>query len=375
MKTLDQVQPRTPVDSTNTPGDASNKFIINTPGSYYLTGNVVGVSAKHGISIQADNVTLDLNGFAVRITGSTTMNGIDVPSPQANIIVRNGVIRNWKNGVNAPSATSSRYENLNVASNSGVGLSLSAGVLVKDCVVTNNGGDGIDVGSDATVIDCVSRLNSGNGIVLAGAGLVNHCVADACGFAGILVSATQANINSCEISGNSVGISSTWEGVTVTGCDVSANAGSGIVFSGVGCRVSGCVISHNNGNGVQLGTQSTIEKCTVTFSSGDGIVLTSADDCLENNVSANGVDGIHAPSSNNNGFGNRIEGNHIRDNAEDGIFLEQNNAHNVVVRNTAGNNHAGNYALGTGNGVGPIISADAGNVGNATNSPLANIQD
>src|SRR5690349_8518937 len=64
MKTLDQVEARTIVNATNTPGDATNTFIINTPGSYYLTSTIIGETGKNGISIQADDVTLDLNGFA-----------------------------------------------------------------------------------------------------------------------------------------------------------------------------------------------------------------------------------------------------------------------------------------------------------------------
>ena len=40
MKTLDQVEPRTPVNVTTVPGDASYHHITTTPGSYYLTGNL-----------------------------------------------------------------------------------------------------------------------------------------------------------------------------------------------------------------------------------------------------------------------------------------------------------------------------------------------
>ncbi len=51
MKTADQIEPRTIVNATNTPGDAANSFIIKQPGSYYLTTNLVGVSGKGGIEI------------------------------------------------------------------------------------------------------------------------------------------------------------------------------------------------------------------------------------------------------------------------------------------------------------------------------------
>jgi hypothetical protein len=71
MKSLDQIEARTIVNSANTPGDGTNLFIISQPGSYYLTANVVpfrflGGTAKNGIEITANNVTLDLNGFAMQ---------------------------------------------------------------------------------------------------------------------------------------------------------------------------------------------------------------------------------------------------------------------------------------------------------------------
>src|SRR6476661_5778712 len=58
MRSLDQIEPRKPIDSTNTPGDATSVFKIVASGSYYLTGNVTGASGKHGISVAASNVTI-----------------------------------------------------------------------------------------------------------------------------------------------------------------------------------------------------------------------------------------------------------------------------------------------------------------------------
>src|SRR2546423_14067529 len=69
MKTLDQVEARTPVDALHTPGNATNAFTINQPGSYYLSSNLV-VSANNGIAIGTNGVTLDLNGFTISSTAS-----------------------------------------------------------------------------------------------------------------------------------------------------------------------------------------------------------------------------------------------------------------------------------------------------------------
>src|SRR5258708_40205077 len=55
MKTLDQIQPRTPISAL--------PFQIKNSGSYYLTTNLVVSNGNFGIYITAGNVTLDLNGF------------------------------------------------------------------------------------------------------------------------------------------------------------------------------------------------------------------------------------------------------------------------------------------------------------------------
>lgn len=55
--------PRTEVNATNTPGSATSLFVISSPGSYYLGGNITGVAGKNGIEIIVPDVTLDLMGF------------------------------------------------------------------------------------------------------------------------------------------------------------------------------------------------------------------------------------------------------------------------------------------------------------------------
>jgi hypothetical protein len=55
MKTLEQIEPRTPISAL--------PFTISSPGSYYVSGDLVVVANQHGISIDASNVTLDLGGF------------------------------------------------------------------------------------------------------------------------------------------------------------------------------------------------------------------------------------------------------------------------------------------------------------------------
>ncbi len=93
MKALDQVEPRTIVNDTNTPGNASNVFRITAPGSYYLTGNVTGVSGKSAIEIASSHVTL-----GNRIDGNTLSRnaiGVEVVAgATGNTIIRNSALGN-----------------------------------------------------------------------------------------------------------------------------------------------------------------------------------------------------------------------------------------------------------------------------------------
>ena len=63
MKTLHEIEPSTPINATNTPGDADAVFVISQSGPYHLTEDVIGEVGKHGIQINTNNVTLDLRGF------------------------------------------------------------------------------------------------------------------------------------------------------------------------------------------------------------------------------------------------------------------------------------------------------------------------
>ena len=85
MKTLDEIEPRTPISSL--------PFTINTPGSYYLTGNHTGLSSVNGITIITDIVTVDLNGFTLKGTPGSK-SGVWVDGVHQNISVKNGDISN-----------------------------------------------------------------------------------------------------------------------------------------------------------------------------------------------------------------------------------------------------------------------------------------
>ena len=155
MKSLDQIEARTPVDPAHMPGDANYLILISQPGSYYLTTNIVGVSSKNGIGINAQDVVLDLNGFALMGT-NTARSGIVIPSAQTNITVRNGVIRGWGINYNAieSSARNVRFERLSISGNT-AGISASTGTVITDCIVSDSSLFGVYI----TGSGCVVRNN------------------------------------------------------------------------------------------------------------------------------------------------------------------------------------------------------------------------
>lgn len=134
-----------------TPGDAPGfPVTISQPGSYRLDGNLTLPDVNtNGIYIQADNVTIDLNGFSiigpnvctVRVTfgisamsctpGGSSGTGIGIFSANNYITIRNGKIQGTGySGVHL--GGSALIEGVQVRSTLEVGLELYAGII-KDC--------------------------------------------------------------------------------------------------------------------------------------------------------------------------------------------------------------------------------------------------
>jgi hypothetical protein len=187
MKTLDEVEPRTPIRVL--------PFTISVPGSYYVAGNLAGVSGQNGITIAADNVTLDLMGFTLT-GGAGSLHGITFSGGPKIVSVRNGILRDWgSNGLRAETVFSGLFEGLqaydngahgvwiagennivrhSVAEYNNVGIALvtttaQGGGIVEGCSVLNNS-IGIFVNHNTTVRHNQVHGNSLTGISAVGAG-------------------------------------------------------------------------------------------------------------------------------------------------------------------------------------------------------------
>ena len=225
MKSLDDIyfklESRTPVNTSTTPGDALNLFIISQPGSYYLTSNIVGVSSKDGIKITTNNITLDLNGFSMR-GSSGSFDGILVPSGVtcSNIVIRNGAISSWgEYGIQSSGdIVNSTFENLNVSFSATVGIECGNGCVVRNCSVNGNVESGIYVhGSGCLVV----------GNICTGNNTLNNS-----GYAGILVAGANNRIDENHVTG-------------------SGTSGNGIqIFSAVGNTNNVVIRNSVSGGGV-----------------------------------------------------------------------------------------------------------------------------
>ncbi len=226
MKTLDEVEPRIPVNDENTPGNSTYTYIINQTGSYYLTGNITSTS-KTGIKIEADNVTLDLSGYTISFAGTGNFYGIYM-SGNSNIEVRNGIITGFNIGINDGSydCSGDRIISIKVTDCKTSGILLYGDDhLVKDCYLNSNGNAGA-LTSTAAIKTGENSIISGNTITNTGSGTQNyvHCI----------LAANNCIISDNTIKGNGVSSGSSAYSTRFYGINASYN-----------CKIQGNTVIDN----------------------------------------------------------------------------------------------------------------------------------
>jgi hypothetical protein len=367
MKSLSQIETRTPISAL--------PATITASGSYYITTNLTCASCSNGVNgitispNTADNVTIDLGGYTLfGVAGSG--NGIDGGAGH-NDVFRNGTLRNWGvDGVNAYSVKNSKFDGLQLYENANIGIEAGVGSVVSDCRAYDN-----------TVA----------GFELALAGSISHCAATDNGTG--IVASTGCVVVDCSASGNSSDGINVGVGTGVRGCTVYQNGNNGVTAAN-NCSVIGCTVSTNNYYGVAVGNNCTVKDCTVSandnpgYATVGGINVGSNCTVIDCNASGNGFtgagDGINCSSGNLitgnicNGNGNtgiivsggqnRIDGNAVGNNSGYGIYASSANVANRITRNSASGNSAANYYNYAGN----TDYAPTGSVNNASVSPWAN---
>jgi parallel beta-helix repeat protein len=408
MKPLDEVEPRIPVGPDTTPGSGDDVFVIDQPGSYYLTSNIEVPSGGRGIVIQSAGVHLDLMGFAIRgLPGSLAGIRTLIPSgpPGRGVVIANGTIENLGlNGVfltypfsrvsrlvvrgcgggaapfdsyGVQMSTDSVVEDCIISGNFNVALSLgpnslvarcqvngnSIGIaatnylVVQDTIVTNNGGVGVHVSLGFCHIDRVHAFQNGNtGIWAGGPSVISRCVANNNLGHGIRAD-SRSEVIACQAASNSEsGIQGVGQDNIVADCSAASNGKIGFHL-GIGAMVRRCEASQNGEQGILMGPAGSAAQCNVRSNSGTGIQ--TGDNCqvLENTIASGTDTGIFA------GNGCTLSGNTISDNNGRGITLASSCTitDNTVTRNRGGGIRVVNDNTVKGNQV--INNRNAENVG------------
>ncbi len=269
MKSLDQLEPRTPISSL--------PITITQPGSYYLTGSF-DLGSGDGIFVSAKNVTIDLNGFTIRsFDPSNTGAGIRIDVPIFgsfdNIAILNGhIVGNVVNSGGSYNGSGFGYGIYSSGSPRNVRV---IGVTVSGCLY-----DGIKVSSfsDLTSIveSCAVRTVGGAGVV---ASTVKDSVATDCGGSAAIV-ANQVSDSQGQCNGSGDGILAS-----------SAQNAFGSSDSGIGVDVATAI----NCNGVSTGGSGldtfTAQNCSGSSGNGSGVYAYAAQNCKGYSTSGNGVYG------------------------------------------------------------------------------------
>jgi parallel beta-helix repeat protein len=291
FKTLSDVEPRIALSAANTPGDADSVFKITQPGSYYLTGNLSGLSGKSGIEITANNVTIDLCGFTMQgVAGS--LDGI-TSTGVVGVAIQNGFIIGWVDGIDLALGGQSWVSGVNASDNTGTGLRLGNEAIVRECTAFRNGGSGISVSASGVIESCIARSNTLDGIVLSASGVVRNC-------------------------------------------EARRNSGAGIRSSSSGYSlITECSSVENVGDGIRVGNGTTVSRNACSFNGdagiGAGIRVIGVDNRIEENNCASNERGIEVTGSSNFIARNTVTGSTVNN-----WVIAANNVVFVVVGNNAG---------------------------------------
>lgn len=419
MKTLQQIEPRVDLQSS-TPAagvdtaNADYHYVINQPGSYYLSANLA-VTKKSGILINAPDVTLELNGFEVsRATGSAGV-AIQVAATAHRASISHGTVSGFDKGINAGDTAavgcvvrnvrasncttfgisggiSAIIENCH-ASNCQFAIGASDGSTIANCTAANNTFEGISAGNAATITGCTVTGTQAQGLAGIHAGsncLLRGCSAYANNSTHGILALDRCTLIHCVASSNSSagsldGIQVGQDGLVI-GCDASSNrssaatksasTGVGIVAQS-GTQIKDCTASGNtvegisggslisnctaNGNGfnstfgigIDAASGSRVENCRVKDNMTHGISVSSNSYIVENNCVNNGSGaGVNGSGIHVTGSENRIEANNTTDNY---YGMKVDAAGNLIVRNS---NKGGSFtfSFANGNSAGEIIN-------------------
>ncbi|MBX3359886.1 MAG: right-handed parallel beta-helix repeat-containing protein [Phycisphaeraceae bacterium] len=331
MKTLEQVEPRRPINMDTVPGDGTAFYIINQSGSYYLTGMAIVTGDIIAIQVNAPNVVIDLNGFmVVRATPAASTKPLIRVSNSAygDVTIKNGTIRNAGGHGIELAGPNCRVENVTVTTPGGHGIyAYGARNQVLNCIIDTPKMDGINVGDEAIVMNSQVQGSTTHGIT-----------------AGANSEVRSSRVKTAGQNGINVG-----SGTLVQDCTVSTATAFGIAAQ------------------FNTGTQRFINN-TVTNCGSGGMRIYSTSQVVGNSVN---LTGLNVPGLTILSDGSRVQ-NNLFIGGSHAVTIDASGDDNLVFGNQAVNPGTGN-GFGSvnvaNNQVGPIVTA-GGTI--ASTNPFAN---
>lgn len=283
---------------------------ITESGTYVVT-RALSASTTPALTIEADGVTVDLNGFALEAASGSAVILIrgDAAGVEQGITIRNGTLRGGSHGIDTDeSPDPGRRLTLRAlqVEDSGFNGIVFSGERVDIAFVTVSGAgtEGLDLLRADTVasltgrvVDCVVSNAGGDGVRLF----------DAQGF---------------ELHGNVI-YASGGDGIECAPCS--------------GERIVGNTIRNNTGIGVRIGADNALlEENTVADNGEEGIAIAegAAGNLIRSNVvSGNGASGGGQPGISVANDNNLVDANLITENSGSGIEFLQTAEKNVYRDN------------------------------------------
>ncbi len=291
MKTLDQLEPRTPLGAV---GGSTEPITIAAPGSYVLLGNLE-VRSGDAITITVANVSLDLGGYTIASTakpaaGTAIRIDTSVGPTLSNVSVRNGKIADRLSLATAPDSGFTY----------GIYAVVVENVRVAEIDIYQTSSHGIALDNRGIVDHCNVSLCKGTAI---DAGSITNCRATHCheGIFGNTISNCHAvdidldAINAHRVASDCVGESIDGTGVyahQAQNCIGASDNGTGLrAFS----AATGCTgVTQRGVNGLLVGADGvaagTAENCRgLAYGTGTGLSAETATNCYGESTSSTGL--------------------------------------------------------------------------------------
>lgn len=405
-KTLDQVEPRRPVESVAIVGGVRTLG----EGPWKLTANYLSVPLKlqHGADLNlggwrlgassfSDIIVCDAGTHAVRITNGQIVGGLFAAAgaitPElttledlvidGSVALERGAVRRceWTRGVLSSTSSvlmeSCRMDNftaetrialsgpsilrdVSVSANptGGPVIRVTGNSLLERCFATSGTAVGIDMGFDSIAVSCIVSTSGAAGIVAGGRCILRGCRCEQAariggvGFTRFQLG-NQCTAESCVATFGGVGFQC-GEDAVLRDCLAQGGTGDGFNSTGAGTTIDNCASRSNDGWGFFLVNSSRIERCIAVSNGLGGYRLTNDSLVRANHADSNSVVNMLVESSDN-----RIEANSLVDGT---IGLQVNAANNLIINNSSACPTP--FSIIAGNATGPIVTA----AGVATNT-------